>query len=55
MTFAGNADWGLLFAGADGLNGKGEKGISFFPQLLLLRDGRRERQASSRPSDTTRP
>jgi acyl dehydratase len=40
LDLPGRAGWGLLLAGAEGVNEKGETCVSFFPQLLLERDRR---------------
>jgi acyl dehydratase len=40
LELKGRPEWGLLLAGTEGLNERGETVVSFFPQLLLERDRR---------------
>lgn len=37
LEIASHSDWGLLIAGAEGVNAKGEVVVSFYPQMLLQR------------------
>jgi acyl dehydratase len=37
MVIASHGEWGLLIAGAEGIDPRGEVVVSFYPQLLLQR------------------
>lgn len=37
LDIASHGDWGLLIAGAEGVNARGEIVVSFYPQMLLQR------------------
>lgn len=48
LEIASRDDWGLLVAGAEGVNASGERVVTFYPQMLLQRSASDKRRAGAK-------